>query len=221
MAFTTALPRGPEHSGIPEVPSGSKASSSPPFDLSIALGMEVSRPGSILPEHKGEAVHTIPEECERLFCDRLSAIFLGEGRFSGQELPGVGVSQSRLNNTATENVAIQKWFELLDYTSDTIYRGFITNSSGKQAMFVFFTENTLGHSLKTGLIALFELANISAFGCSEIVACVPRSQDSDELEAIRNLSWCGFNLTTLQPWIVAGGLDCLLSTKWLFLDAEV
>ncbi|PWY64533.1 ornithine decarboxylase antizyme [Aspergillus heteromorphus CBS 117.55] len=209
------------HSGIPEVPLGPKSSSSPPFDLSIALGVETSRPGNFLPEHKEEAVHAIPGECERLFCDNLSSIFLGERRSSRQELLGVGVSQSRPDNAMTNNVTIEKWFELLNYTNDTIHRGFVTNLSGEQTLFVFFAENTLGHSLKTGLIALFELAHISAFGCSQIVACVPRSHDAVDLEAIRNLGWCGFNLTTLQRWIVRGGLDCCLSAKWLFLDADV
>ncbi|PWY69166.1 hypothetical protein BO94DRAFT_295805 [Aspergillus sclerotioniger CBS 115572] len=246
MGFTTALPRGQEHSGIPEVPSGPKISPSPPFELSITPGMGVSRPGNVLPEYKAEAMHTIPEECERLFCDILSAIFLGERRLSRQELLGVDVSQGRLN----KNMPVQKWFELLDYTSDTIHRGFVTNLSGEQTLFVFLAENALGHGLKTGyvrqnfpleyiegmalgilltrynscfqrLIALFELANLSAFGCAQIVACVPRSHDGVELEAVRNLGWCGFNLTTLQPWSGGSGIECSLSTKWLFLDVEV
>ncbi|EHA23641.1 hypothetical protein AnigIFM60653_009176 [Aspergillus niger] len=203
--------------GIPEVPSGSKASPSPPFGLSIAPGMGTSWPGNILPEYKGEAMHTIPEECERLFCDILSAIFLGERRSAGQESLGVGASQSRPNN----NMPIEQWFELLDYTSDTIHRGFVTNASGEPTLFVFLAEKALGHGLKTGLIALFELANISAFGCPRIVACVPRSHDAVELEAVRNLGWCGFSLTTLQPWGAARDVERSLSTKWLFLDAEV
>ncbi|OOF90758.1 hypothetical protein ASPCADRAFT_518932 [Aspergillus carbonarius ITEM 5010] len=207
---------GQEHSGIPEVPSGPKMSSSPPFELSIASDMGGSRPGIILPEYKGEAMHTIPEECERLFCDILSAIFLGERRLSRQESLGVDVSQGRLNN----NMPVQKWFELLDYTSDTVHRGFVTNLSGEQTLFVFLAENALGHGLKTGLIALFELANLSAFGCAQIVACIPRSHDAVETEAVRNLGWCGFNLTTLQPWSAESGIECSLSTKWLFLDAE-
>ena len=70
------------------------------------------------------------------------------------------------------------------------------------------------------LIALFELANLSAFGCAQIVACIPRSHDAVETEAVRNLGWCGFNLTTLQPWSAESGIECSLSTKWLFLDAE-
>lgn len=71
------------------------------------------------------------------------------------------------------------------------------------------------------LIALFELANIPNFACSRIVACVPRSQDATELAVIRNLGWCGFALSTLQPWSRERLPGSSLSAKWLFLSAEV
>ena len=70
------------------------------------------------------------------------------------------------------------------------------------------------------LIALFELAGIDAFDCSQIVACVKRSQHTDEMELVRSLGWCGFNLTTLEPWAASPASGPLLSTKWLFLVAE-
>lgn len=75
--------------------------------------------------------------------------------------------------------------------------------------------------LSFSLIALFELAGIDAFGCSQIVACVRRSQHMNEMELVRNLGWCGFNLTTLETWSTGDNLGPLLSTKWLFLVAEV
>ena len=59
------------------------------------------------------------------------------------------------------------------------------------------------------------------FGCSQIVACIRRSRDVTELEVIRNLGWCGFNLTTLNPWLPEGCCESTLSTKWIFLCAEV
>lgn len=71
------------------------------------------------------------------------------------------------------------------------------------------------------LIALFELADIATFGCSQIVACVNRSQPTDEMELVRSLGWCGFSLTTLAPWISRGDQGPCLSNKWLFLVAEV
>jgi hypothetical protein len=71
------------------------------------------------------------------------------------------------------------------------------------------------------LIALFELASMPMFECSQIVACIPRSQEVTDSEIVRNLGWCGFNLTTLKPWISEQCVEHCLSTKWLFLCAEV
>jgi hypothetical protein len=110
----------------------------------------------------------------------------------------------------------------MDYTNDTIYRGFVATSGGERTLFVFFEETSLGHGLKSGLIALFELASVPAFGCSQIVACVPRLRDGAEIELTRNLGWCGFGLTTLKPWDTKGCLrDNPISAKWLFLSSEV
>ncbi|KAL4785828.1 ornithine decarboxylase antizyme-domain-containing protein [Aspergillus varians] len=172
-------------------------------------------------EQKGEATHTIPGECERLFCDKLSAIFLGERRLSRQESLGIDASRTQLNDASYENGRIQRWVEVLDYTTDAIYRGFVTNTTDARALFVFLPEMAPGHGLKSGLIALFELANTRDFGCSQIVACVPRSQDGTELELTRNLGWCGFGLTTLQSWDDKHCLSTPVSTRWLFLSAEV
>lgn len=184
-------------------------SPSPPSDLSTHSGMESSLSGNIIPEYKGEAAHTIPEECERLFCDTLSVIFLGEGILSGQESLGAGAYQVQPNNSGYEHSRIQEWVEVLDYTSDCIYRGFVTSSD----------DERVGSFDR--LIALFELASLSEFGCSQIVACIPRSQGAAELEVVRNLGWCGFNLTTLQPWSAGNCVELSLSAKWLFLRAEV
>ncbi|KAJ5355355.1 uncharacterized protein N7496_012567 [Penicillium cataractarum] len=179
---------------------------------------------------KGEATHTIPEECERLFCDTLSATFLGERIDAGQESLGMGTfqqtqpsqqhSQHRLGD---HHGSIQKWVEVWDYSGDAIYRGFVTGEDDERTLFVFLEDGTIGHGLKSGLIALFELAGTDAFDCSQIVACVKRSQHADEMELVRSLGWCGFNLTTLDPWIkgTSGTAGPALSTEWLFLVAEV
>ncbi|KAB8263736.1 ornithine decarboxylase antizyme-domain-containing protein [Aspergillus pseudonomiae] len=222
MVSITTLRLGLEPSGIPEVPSGSKTlSPSPPPDLSTHTGMESSFSGNIIPEYKEGAAHTIPEECERLFCDTLSVIFLGERIISGQESLGAGAYQIQPSNSGYEHSRIQEWIEVLDYTSDCIYRGFMTSSNDERTLFIFFRERALGQGLKTGLIALFELASLPEFGCSQIVACIPRSQDAAELEVVRNLGWCGFNLTTLQPWSTRDCVELSLSAEWLFLGAEV
>ncbi|GFF95424.1 uncharacterized RING finger protein P8B7.15c [Aspergillus lentulus] len=221
-ASTTAPRRGPEHSGIPEVTSGSKTpSSSPPRLLPVPSPVGSSWPGSQLPEYKGEATYTIPEECERLFCDKLRAIFIGEMKFAQQESPGMDAYQSRPNWAGRGKRPIRNWVEVWDYVGDAIYRGFLTDMNDERTLFLFFRDSVLGHNFKAGLIALFELASMPMFECSQIVACIPRSQEVADSEIVRNLGWCGFNLTTLKPWISEQCVEHCLSTKWLFLCAEV
>jgi len=150
MASTIAVPWVPEHSGIPEVPSGSKSSMrSPPLDLPTSI--ERSWPGNNWPEYKGEATHTIPEECERLFCDKLFTTFLGEGTGMTQESLGMGVFQNiQANHMGPMHDRIRRWIEVWDYTSDAIYRGFVADVDGEQTLFVFLEDGAFGHGLKSG-----------------------------------------------------------------------
>ncbi|RHZ49893.1 uncharacterized protein CDV56_103800 [Aspergillus thermomutatus] len=152
MPQNAGFQQGPgEHSGIPEVPSGSKSpSSSPPRSLPVPSPMGSSWPGNQLPEYKGEATYTIPEECERLFCDKLSAIFIGEMKFAQQESPGMDAYQSRPNWTGREKRSIRNWVEVWDYVGDAIYRGFLTDMNDERTLFLFFKNSVLGHNLKAG-----------------------------------------------------------------------
>ncbi|KAJ5782199.1 hypothetical protein N7457_003973 [Penicillium paradoxum] len=222
MASTTALPWAPEYSGIPEVPSGAKSSLlSPPHDM-LDSSAERTWPENNWPEYKGEATHTIPEECERLFCDKLSATFLGERSFVRQESLGMDAfNNMQPNRIGHRHDRIHQWIEVWDYSGDAIYRGFVAEHNKERTLFVFFEEHALDHGLKSSLIALFELADIATFGCSQIVACVSRSQRTDEMELVRSLGWCGFSLTTLAPWVLNGDQEPCLSNKWLFLVAEI
>lgn len=140
-----------EHSGIPEVPSGSKPSiSSPPLELP-ASSAQRSWPRNIWPEYKGEATHTIPEECERLFCDTLFTTFLGEGTGARQEPLGMGTFQNiQPNRIGLAHDRIQRWIEVWDYTGDAIYRGFVADTNGERTLFVFFEDSALGYGLKSG-----------------------------------------------------------------------
>ncbi|OGE52636.1 hypothetical protein PENARI_c009G06182 [Penicillium arizonense] len=220
-ASTTALRWAPEYSGIPEVPSGSKSALlSPPLDIP-ASSAERTWPGNGWPEFRGEATHTIPEECERLFCDKLSTTFLGEGSFVRQESLGMDVFQNIPNQIGQGHDRIQRWIEVWDYSGDAIYRGFVAENNGERTLFVFFEDRALDQGLKSGLIALFELADMTTFGCSQIVACVGRSERTDAMELVRSLGWCGFSLTTLEPWMSSGDQGVPISDKWLFLVAEV
>ncbi|KAF9244366.1 hypothetical protein DTO013E5_5915 [Penicillium roqueforti] len=193
----------------------------PPHDI-LDSRADRTWPGNSWPEYKGEATHNIPEECERLFCDRLSATFLGERKIVGQESLGMDAFRNvQSNQIGLQHARIQQWIEVWDYTSDAIYRGFVAEHNKERTLFVFFEDRALEHGLKSGLIALFELADIATFGCSQIVACVSRSQRTDEMELVRSLGWCGFSLTTLAPWVSHSDQGPCLSNKWLFLAAEV
>ncbi|KAJ6007957.1 hypothetical protein N7540_011933 [Penicillium herquei] len=193
---------------------------SPPLDIPSSI--ERNWAGNTWPEYKGEATHTIPEECERLFCDKLFTTFLGEGNDMRQESLGVGAFQNiQPNHIGLMHDRIRRWIEVWDYTSDAIFRGFVADVDGEQTLFVFLEDGALGHGLKSGLIALFELAGIDAFDCSQIVACVKRSQQTNEMELVRSLGWCGFSLTTLKPWVTCSDPGSVISSKWLFLVAEV
>ena len=122
--------------------------------------MESSWPGNSLPEHKGEAAHTISGECERLFCDKLSVMLRGERRLARQESLGMDACQAtwQNHNIGQEQKQIQQWLEVWDYTGDAIYRGFVKDVSSERTLFVFFENGALGNGLKSGyaiLCALF------------------------------------------------------------------
>ena len=126
---------------------------SPPLDVSHTLDVNGNGSGDGLPECNGEAAHTIPVECERLFCDKLSAVFLGERRLARQESLGMDAFRStRINSSDQKRQNIEFWIEVWDYTNDAIYRGFITGMGGERALFVFFGEGVIGHSLKSGCV---------------------------------------------------------------------
>ncbi|KAI9782664.1 MAG: hypothetical protein M1816_001735 [Peltula sp. TS41687] len=84
--------------GVPEVSSGIYTPpSSPPLTTSFVN------------DDDGEgATYTIPEECERLFCDTLAALFLGEGKSArkGSLGMGMGYHQNQSDkNTNTSSTA--------------------------------------------------------------------------------------------------------------------
>ncbi|KUL88920.1 hypothetical protein ZTR_03606 [Talaromyces verruculosus] len=156
---------------------------------------------------RGEAAQTITEECERLFCDTLSAMFLGERNRRHRTSLVMGALQQNVrpeNRRLSRQRDIEAYLELWDYANDAIYRGQATS-----------------HGIKTALLSLFELAEVEAFECSQIIACVPRSDDPLGSGIVRNLGWCGFSLTSLDSWMPPGSGGIALSDRWLFLAAQV
>ncbi|KKZ62307.1 hypothetical protein EMCG_03279 [[Emmonsia] crescens] len=227
-----------EPSGIPEVPSGHKSPpTSPPAKVSAtaAAVADQFRSSQNAPECDGEAVQTITEECERLFCDTLWTVFLGERQLALQQSLVIGavrnnnnknVTVSEMTTTLTTTPAagrIQNYIEVWDYAGDTIYRGFVAADGNRRTLFVFFDRHTCaGQGFKSGLMALFEIASISDLDCLEMVACVDRSMDAVELDAvIRNLGWVGFELTSLRDWAVPPAKAAIISGRWLFMTVEI
>ena len=139
--------------GIPSPPS------SPPLAASNTLQSKVRR---------GGAAYTITVECERLFCETLRSVFLGEGNQRHQDSLVVGV----LNNTYTitdygmpgsvQEVAtasgsrnqVTDCIEMWDYVGGIRFRGFVAENQDEKAMFVFFDQAVMQSSgdLKAGYI---------------------------------------------------------------------
>ena len=83
-------------------------------------------------------------------------MFHGERRLVRQELREMDACQTtRQDHTVRGYEQIQQWVEMWDYTSDAIYRGFMTEASGERTLFVFFEETALGHGLKNGYAPVF------------------------------------------------------------------
>ena len=121
---------------------------SPPLDHPVAGRIW---PDENWPEYDREAAYTITEECERLFCDALSAKFLGERDVARQGSLGVDTYQiSRPNYTRQDYKRIRKWFEVWNYPGDSIYRGFVADVHNERTLFVFFDEGVATHGLKSG-----------------------------------------------------------------------
>ncbi|OQN96081.1 hypothetical protein B0A48_17881 [Cryoendolithus antarcticus] len=204
---------------------------------------EVANPNNTTPppspgKHRGrraqrQAAHYITEECERLFCGTLEAVFLVE--------KGTGLSEPLVMDAHNEEQRSRKtgprhdyavkasgpagsvtdWLEVYDYHGDGVrFRGFVAESPKQRAMFVFFDKNVVaGQDLKPGLTALLELASSDGVDCDQLIVCVDRTADETAAKDLtKDLGWVGFELTILDDW---SGQKCTLSDRWLFLGMDV
>ena len=153
--------------GIPSPPS------SPPLaarQASAAKGGKARR---------GGAAYTITEECERLFCETLRSVFLGEGSQHRQDslvmgMPynsttataaianDYGIDARRYSDSSTESdvpemvrfdekkSAITDYIEMWDYVGGIRFRGFIAEKEDQRAMFVFFDDSVIKGDVKAG-----------------------------------------------------------------------
>ncbi|KAL9092203.1 MAG: hypothetical protein Q9159_000962 [Coniocarpon cinnabarinum] len=188
------------------------------------------------------AAYTITEECERLFCGQLAALFLGEKGASRGPL-GIGAldrDACQMNNTKQmrqmtppdesliglqlqrfEHSYTAEYFEMWDYVGDARFRGFTVDSpeSRQKTLFVFFDAIVIAKDLKPALMALIELASTPGLACEQLVICVERPTSPPATSAVvRDLGWVGFEPATLEQW--AGGAD-LTSRRWFFMGMEV
>ncbi|TKA49826.1 hypothetical protein B0A49_12705 [Cryomyces minteri] len=195
----------------------------------------------------GAAAYNITGECERLFCETLRAVFLGEGNLALQdslvmgmpsrntrfEYRGHGLPRSLPSPTSLSELesesngyterelkgGVREWIEIWDYVGGARFRGFVGGNDAEKALFVFFDEGVIGRDLKHGLMALLELSSSPAFDCSSLVVCLDRNTDSNDTKALlRDLGWVGFELITLGRWTKT---EDVISDRWIFLGMDV
>jgi len=195
---------------------------------------------------RGGAAYTITEECERLFCETLKAVFLGEGNIafkdslvtgmqnykditskfdsdinahSRYEYKTRGLPSPEMDGFAQRRGLVTEWLEMYDYVGGTRFRGFVAEKNGERTMFVFFDNEVIGNDLKPGLMALLELCDIPSFDCSQLVVCLDRHAEPHAMSALsRDLGWVGFSLTTLDDWTKG---DEITSDSWIFMGMDV
>ena len=94
----------------------------------------------------GGAAYHITEECERLFCGKLEAIFLVEREIAKQK--------SLVVATQTKSTKHQgylcAWVEVWDYASDLNFRGFVGSNGVNNSLIIFFEPNVVDKDLKPG-----------------------------------------------------------------------
>jgi len=111
---------------------------------------------------------------------------------------------------------VDQWIEVWDYNGENVFRAFIAGDHDQRTLFTFFDANSVEKDLKTGLMALLELA--PELDCARVTACLDRLA-SDSSNLIRSLGWVGFELTTLDSWTFEQGKKCI-SDKWLLLSMD-
>ncbi|KAH8685745.1 ornithine decarboxylase antizyme [Tricladium varicosporioides] len=185
---------------------------------------------------KEGAAYYIRGECERLFCETMKDVFLGEEETSSSNSSiGMGAGINRVHSSeklssysqnyqnsyfgnAGHGQSVDAWLEVWDYAGGCSFRGFVGGKGEDKALFAFFNSAIIGRDLKQGLMALIELAE-EVFAVSQVVVCVDRSvPDTDRKAFLKSLRWVGFDLIPLDLW--SNGVDDT-SDRWLFLGMEI
>lgn len=177
--------------------------------------------------------HTIREECERLFCEALRVVFLGEeGRQTNDGSYAVDVSvqlptkNARCSysgytveetNQKRDYCRIDAHIEIWDYMGGCNFRGFVGGFDDNKGLFIFFDSSAAQKDLKQGLMALIDFAE-SVFDVPRMVICLDRSiPECDNQALLKCLTWVGFVPITLELW---AGVPAT-SDKWVFLGMQI
>ena len=159
-------------SGIPEVGSSGLPSppSSPPL-AALTSANELALISKTNPNRKRDtdgkrrsrkegAAYYIREECERLFCETMKGVFLGdEGKTAnnGSIVMGTNAYSPPDESADTYNDyfvkrpplhAIDAWVEVWDYAGGCSLRGFVGGDGDKKSLCAFFDSSVVGRDLK-------------------------------------------------------------------------
>ncbi|KAK4548994.1 hypothetical protein LTR36_008767 [Oleoguttula mirabilis] len=152
--------------------------SPPPSPDAAPLGRATRRPSPKGRTRSGDAAHHITEECERLFCETLKAVFLVEKNTglenslvmdvqhnssnmnSARDIPQHTITKHDLPTPSPspdgriypkkEGGLIREYVEMWDYAGGTRFRGFVVEKEDERAMFVLFDKEVIGKDLKPG-----------------------------------------------------------------------
>ena len=111
---------------------------------------------------EGAAYH-IREECERLFCESMKTVFLGEegmAATNGSYVMGTNAHSppdERLDTynpyfSKGETQAVDAWIEVWDYVGGASFRGFVGGNGEKKTLFAFFDSAVVGRDSKQGYV---------------------------------------------------------------------
>ena len=67
-------------------------------------------------------------------------------------------------------------------------------------------------------MSLLELSSSEHFDCSQLIVCVDRTADEEEVQELtKSLGWVGFELSMLEDWAADG----CISDQYIFLGMDV
>ena len=104
------------------------------------------------------AAYTIREECERLFCETMKSVFLGEGRAANSgsivmganahSPPDKSVNAHSYSGKPKSGQKVDAWLEIWDYAGGCSFRGFVGGDGNHKTLFTFFDASVIGRDLK-------------------------------------------------------------------------